>query len=300
MSAPAPIVLFGFKRPHELKLTLDALKANPLASASDLYVFVDFPKKAEVMPKVLQVRQVLDELTGFKSIYRDYAESSIGCASSIIRGISYVLDRHPSAIIVEDDLITSPNFLAFMNQCLQQYATNRKVYSVAGYTFPFERPANYDADAYFIHRHSPWGWATWADRWHSIDWTVADYDQFKNDKQAQKDFMRGGADLVRMLRRQIEGEIDAWDIRYGYSQYKAGGLTVYPTTSKVQNIGFGQDATHTDVYNRYKTQLDEGTEHTFTLPDVARPTEYYQRKTLQQYSFATRLYNRLKTYAGMR
>ncbi len=296
----APIVLFGFKRPHELTLTLNALKANYLASDSDLYVFVDYPKKPEDLPKVHQVRQVLDELTGFKSIYRDYAEKSIGCASSIIRGISYVLERHPSAIIVEDDLITSPNFLDFMNQCLQQYANNRRVYSVAGYTFPFERPAGYNADAYFIHRHSPWGWATWADRWQSIDWTVADYEQFKTDKQAQKAFMQGGADLVRMLRRQIEGEIDAWDIRYGYSQFKAGGLTVYPTTSKVQNIGFGQDATHTDVYNRYKTQLDEGTERRFTLPEVVRPTEYYQRKTLHQYSFATRLYNRLKTYAGMR
>ncbi len=296
----APIVLFGFRRPYELTLTLDALKANYLAADSDLYVFVDYPKKAEDLSKVMEVRKILDELTGFRSVYRDYAESSIGCASSIIRGISYVLERHPSAIIVEDDLITSPNFLDFMNQCLYQYANNRKVYSVAGYTFPFERPAGYPADAYFIHRHSPWGWATWADRWQAIDWTVADYEQFKNDKQAQKAFMEGGADLPRMLRRQIEGEIDAWDIRYGYSQYKAGGLTVYPTVSKVQNIGFGRDATHTDVYNRYKTQLDEGRERSFNLPDTVRVTDYYHRKTLQQYSFATRLYNRLKTYAGMR
>ena len=38
----------------------------------------------------------------------------------------------------------------------------------------------------------------------------------------------------------------------------------------------------------------------FDLPDVIQTTEYYKRKNLQQYSFATRLYNRLKTYAGMR
>ncbi|QKZ11382.1 glycosyltransferase [Spirosoma sp. KUDC1026] len=296
----APIVLFGFKRARELSLTLDALKANYLAPETNLYVFVDAAKKPEDEPKVKEVHKLLDELTGFKSIYRDYAKSNIGCADSIIRGISYVLDRHSSAIMVEDDLITSPNFLDYMNQCLDYYKDKPKAYSIAGYTFPFKKPESYAYDAYFIPRHSPWGWATWADRWKSIDWSVADFDEFIKDKSRQAAFMEGGADLVRMLRRQIEGEIDAWDIRYGYSQFKAGGITVYPTVSKVQNIGFGQDATHTDIFNRYKTALDDGQKRTFDLPDVVQNTEYYKRKNIQQYSFATRFYNRLKTYAGMR
>lgn len=232
---PAPIILFGFKRPYELGLTIDALKANYLAAESDLYVFVDAATKPADVPKVAQVRELLDGVTGFKTIYRHYAETNIGCADSIIRGITHVLSRHPSAIIVEDDLITTPNFLDYMNQCLDFYANKPKVYSIAGYTFPFQRPAGYAFDSYFVPRHSPWGWATWADRWQSIDWTVADYEDFKQDKERQKAFMQGGADLVRMLRRQIEGEIDAWDIRFCYSRFKANGLTIYPTISKVQN-----------------------------------------------------------------
>ena len=289
----APIVLFGYKRAQELEKTVNALKANYLASESDLYIFVDAAKKPEDEPKVAEVHALLDGITGFKSIYRDYAKSNIGCADSIIRGISYVLERHSSAIMVEDDLITSPNFLDYMNQCLRHYANKPRVYSIAGYTFPFEKPAGYPYDSYFIPRHSPWGWATWADRWQSIDWTVSDFNEFKHDKARQQAFMEGGADLYRMLRRQIEGEIDAWDIRFCYSRFRANGLTLYPTTSKVQNIGFGQDATHTDVYNRYKTTVDDGTKRVFDLPDVVQTTEYYKRKNLQQYSFATRLYNRL-------
>lgn len=296
----APIVLFGYKRAHELSLTLDALKANYLAPESDLYIFVDAAKKPEDEPKVAEVRELLDGVTGFKSIHRDYAESNIGCADSIIRGISYVLNRHETAIIVEDDLITSPNFLDYLNQCLRHYADKKRVYSLAGYTFPFAKPAGYEYDAYFIPRHSPWGWATWADRWFSIDWSVPEFEQFMADKGRQRAFMEGGADLVRMLRRQVEGEIDAWDIRFCYNRFRANGLTLYPTISKVQNIGFGADATHTDVYNRYKTHLDDGTQRAFTLPDVVQTNEYYKRKNIQQYSFATRLYNRLKTYAGMR
>lgn len=296
----APVILFAFKRPRELKATIEALQANYLAPESDLYIFADAPKRAEDWPKAAEVRQLLDEVSGFRTIHRDYAEANIGCADSVIRGISYVLAKHPTAIIVEDDLVTSPNFLDFMNQGLQQYEKNRRVYSVAGYTFPFQKPANYTTDAYFIPRHSPWGWATWADRWQSIDWDMAEYPAFINDKPQQRAFMQGGSDLLGMLRDQMEGRADAWDIRFCFNRFKRNGLTVYPTVSKVENIGFGEEATHTNIYNRYKTRLDDGTQRIFNFPRIVQSTEYYHQQTLQRYSVPIRIFNRLKTLAGMR
>ncbi|UHG90357.1 glycosyltransferase [Spirosoma oryzicola] len=296
----APVLLFAYKRPVELKATIQALQANYLAPQSDLYIFADAPKRPDDAPKAAQVRQLLDEVTGFRSIHRDYAENNIGCADSIIRGINRVLEEHSSVIVVEDDIVTAPNFLDFMNQGLAQYAKTRRVYSVSGYTLPFQRPAGYSSDAYFIPRHSPWGWATWADRWNSVDWDMTDYQAFIKDKQQQKAFMQGGSDLVGMLRDQMEGRADAWDIRFCYNRFKEGGLTVYPTVSKVQNIGFSKDATHTDIYNRYKTNLDNSGQRDFTWSDVVDNSDYYQRQTLRHYSIPTRIYNRLKTLAGIR
>ena len=296
----APIILFAYKRPVELKATLQALQANYLASQSDLYIFVDAPKRPEDVSKVAQVHELLNAVSGFRSIHRDYATSNIGCADSVIRGISLVMAKHPSAIIVEDDLITAPNFLDFMNQGLAHYAESKRVYSVAGYTFPFEQPADYTADAYIIPRHSPWGWATWADRWQSIDWAMTDYPAFEQDRRQQKAFKQGGSDLVKMLRDQMEGRADAWDIRFCYNRFKADGLSVYPTISKVQNIGFGEEATHTNIFNRYKTRLDQGTKRVFDFPTIVQTTKYYHQRTLQRYSIPTRIYNRLKTLAGMR
>lgn len=296
----APIVLFAYKRPAELKVTVQALRANYLASESDLYIFVDAPKRSTDASKVAEVHQILDELTGFRSIYRDYAKTNIGCADSIIRGISYVLERHPTAIVVEDDIVTSPNFLDYMNQCLRHYADKPKVYSISGYTMPFQRPPGYASDVYFIPRHSPWGWATWADRWHAVDWAMTDYPAFTTDRQQQKAFNQGGSDLVQMLRDQMEGRADAWDIRFCYNRFKADALSVYPLVSKVQNIGFGEEATHTNIYNRYKTPLDDGSKRHFQLADDVVITDAYHRQTLDRYSVATRIFNKLKTYAGMR
>lgn len=42
----APIVLFAYKRPTELRQAIRALQANHLATQSELYVFVDGPKHA--------------------------------------------------------------------------------------------------------------------------------------------------------------------------------------------------------------------------------------------------------------
>jgi hypothetical protein len=298
----APVILFAFKRAQELKETLQALVANHLASETDLYVFVDAPKssRTEDWPKVREVHRVLDELSGFRNVFRDYATTNIGCADSIIRGVSRVLAQHPAAIVVEDDLITAPNFLDYMNQCLRHYADQKSVWSVSGYTLPFQRPAGYGPDAYFVPRHSPWGWATWADRWQGVDWELPDYPIFEHDRRQQKAFMQGGSDLVGMLRRQMKGQSDAWDIRFCYNRFKANALSVYPTVSKVQNIGFGKEATHTDIYNRYKTHLDPGTQRCFDLPDLVEITAHYHRETLRRYSVPTRIYNKLKTYAGMR
>lgn len=296
----APVILFAYKRPRELKATIQALQVNYLAPESDLYIFADAAKRPEDAPKVAEVRQLLDSVSGFRTIHRDYATTNIGCADSVIRGISQVLEKHPTAIIVEDDLITTPNFLDYMNQGLVQYADSKQVYSVAGYTFPFQKPSGYAMDAYFIPRHSPWGWATWSDRWQSIDWDMTDYPAFIQDRQQQRAFMQGGSDLLGMLRDQMEGRADAWDIRFCYNRFKANGLTVYPTQSKVENIGFGQEATHTNIYNRYKTDLDEGTQRVFSFPSTVQNTDYYQQQTLRRYSIPIRVFNRLKTLAGMR
>ncbi|WP_332367823.1 hypothetical protein [Spirosoma telluris] len=155
---PAPIVLFAFKRPNELQQTLTALQANYLADQSDLYVFVDGPRpgRTEELAKVEAVREVVDKLTGFRRIHRVYREQNTGCANSIIAGVTAVLQKHKSVIVLEDDIVTSRNFLDYMNQCLERYADTSTVFSIGGYTFPFPRPAGYESDVYFFGRTCAW------------------------------------------------------------------------------------------------------------------------------------------------
>jgi len=296
----APIALFAYKRPDEVRQVLEALQANHLAADSELYIFSDGPRSPADADKVEAVRAVLDTATGFRAVHRQYAETNNGLAKSIITNVTALLEKYRSVIVLEDDLLTSPNFLDYMNQCLQRYQGNPQVFSITGYSFPIDRPISYLADAYAFPRTGSWGWATWSDRWQQADWAVSDYTAFRADPVRQQQFNQGGSDRVRMLRRQQEGEINSWAIRWCYSQFKAGGFTIYPTESKIQNIGFSTESTNTNVFNRYRTRLDTGAQRTFMLPDNIEPTAYYTRQIQHQFSLRVRLFNRLKTYAGLR
>ena len=82
-----------------------------------------------------------------------------------------------------------------------------------------------------------WSWATWVNRWNNVDWSIKDYNEFKNDRKAQKLFNRGGDDLTNMLQLQVEGKIDSWAIRWCYAHFINNAYCVYPVKSLVDNIG---------------------------------------------------------------
>ena len=86
--------------------------------------------------------------------------------------------------------------------------------------------------------------ATWKDRWNEADWDVLGWQKIFTDKTKNKLFRRGGDDLPYILRAQMNGTIDAWDIRWYYSHYSKNRFTVFPTYSLVENIGFDGSGIH--------------------------------------------------------
>ena len=51
-------------------------------------------------------------------------------------------------------------------------------------------------------------------------------------------------DFVSMAKAQLDGKIDSWAIYWYFSVFQKNGLTLYPATSLVQNIGFDGSGTH--------------------------------------------------------
>ncbi len=285
----APIVLFTYKRLEVLRDTIDCLKANSLAPESELYIFSDGPKTDDDIASIQEVRNYLHTISGFKAIHIKEYTGNQGLANSIISGVTEVLRTHPYVIVLEDDLCTTPNFLNFMNHSLVQYEHNEKVFSISGYSYPFGIPSNYPYDAFAVTRGCSWGWATWRSRWDAVDWNVTNFNDVRDDKNYFKKFNFSGSDLTAMLQKQQKGKLDSWAIRWYFHQFQQNLLTVYPTRSFVSNEGFDAAATHTNVYNRYKTILSDGKKTEFTFPQVNSYDPYFQRCIQRKFSIGTRM-----------
>ncbi len=289
----APICLFTYNRLAETQKTVRSLQRNFLASESDLYIFSDGAKTQESEGKVQRVRDYLATIDGFKDIRIIESPTNKGLATSIIDGVSQVLQDTPKVIVIEDDLVTAPNFLDFMNQALHFYQNDSNVLSISGYTMDLPSLPG-DSDFYFGYRASSWGWATWKDRWDGIDWQVSDYISFRNNKNALAAFNRGGSDMTRMLANQMKGKIDSWAIRFCYHQFKNNQVTVFPTRSKLQNIGFGEDATHTAGTKRFYTLLDETENRVFDFKLFTEMDAKLVAEFAQKFSIRARLVDKIQ------
>lgn len=269
MADLAPLVVFVYKRLDYTIQTLSAVNDNFLAKDTEIFIYSDGPKTENDRSKVEEVRRYIRDFSkscNFKAIHVKESEKNRGLADSIIGGVTEILQKYGKAIVLEDDLVTAKEFLNFMNDCLDYYKDNQKVWSIGGTTFALDSLKEYEHDVYACYRGSSWGWATWYDRWEKVDWSVSDYRDFMKDWKRRRRFKRGGQDMVAELKRQRRGEIDAWAIRWCYQESKDDMVTILPVQNLVRNIGWGGDATHCDV-DRFHTCLGDK-EFVYSLENV--------------------------------
>ncbi|OOM77954.1 hypothetical protein CLPUN_21270 [Clostridium puniceum] len=253
----APIILFCYNRPEHTKKTIEALKNNELAKDSIIYIFLDGPKKEHDKENIRQVERIIENISGFKEYRIFKSKKNKGLANSIISGVSQIINKHEKVIVLEDDIVTSFQFLTFMNEALEYYEYDDKIYSVGGYNIPIKIPKTYNESVYLSIRAMCWGWGTWKNRWEKVDWEVKDYSIFKNNRRMIDNFNQGGDDLSSMLRQQVDGKLDSWYIRWTYNQYKLQQYSILPTISLVNNIGFDNSGVHCGKTNRYDISLNE-------------------------------------------
>lgn len=293
----APIIIFAFNRLDALQNTVESLRKNTEAAESFLYVFVDGPrvtKKGE-KEKVEVVREYVKTITGFKSTAYIFSEANKGLGPSIISGVTDIINKYGCAIVLEDDLEVAPGFLSYMNTMLNAYESDQRIMQIAGFSTKISLPRGYRYDIYLNRRGESWSWATWADRWNSVDWEVKDYPKLLSDKKAQQAFNNIGSDLFDMLRGYMEGRNKSWAVRFCYAMFKKGCYQVSPVKSLVRNEGFNADATNCKSYNRFKYELNK-TQKTFTPVSEISYVRSIDKSANKYWSLQYRIYGKFMTY----
>jgi len=250
---PIPVALFVYNRLEHTKRTVEALQKNDLAKESELFVFSDRWKDEADKKKVEQVRKYLKTITGFKSIEVSERETNQGLANSIIAGVTEIINKYGRIIVMEDDLVTSPFFLTYMNEALDYYEKEEKVISIHGFIYPVKSSL---PETFFLRGADCWGWATWKRGWDLFEKDGSKLLKELEENKLIKQFdLDGSFHYSNMLKRQVEGKINSWAIRWYASAFLAGKLTLYPSVSLVNNIGQDDSGTHRAYKNIYDTQI---------------------------------------------
>lgn len=259
----APVIVFSYNRPDHLRRTLEALSKNDLASESVLYIYCDGPKPdatEEQRRQIIANREVAHAATGFKEIHVSEADKNKGLANSIISGVTEVIGIYGKVVVLEDDLLTSPYFLNYMNAALDFYQNRPAVMSISANRPPADKmeiPLDYPYDVFVCLRSYSTGWGTWKDRWDRVDWSMDDFDEFVNHSEQIEAFNRAGDDMTDLLQMQREGKIDSWAMRFGFAHFKEHSVAILPCVSYVDNIGFDGTGMHSGVNasNEYRNDL---------------------------------------------
>lgn len=285
----APICLFVYNRLYETKKTISSLQKNYLAKESDLIIFSDGFKDSEDKKQVLEVRSFLNDITGFRSVKVKIMDVNKGLARSVIDGVSYILQKNPNVIVLEDDLVTTPNFLDFINQGLRYYSSFKNVYAINGYSLDI---GNVKYSMYKTYRSFPWGWATWKDRWNAQDFSNKSIKKQINNIVLKKFKSVCGDDVIRMLKDSLYKVNDSWYIRWVFINFLKERVAVFPSTSKVINIGLTV-GTHSNEVFTYQSINDTNFSVEFNFQDISKLT-LSKKSFLNYFTFKYKFMYRVK------
>ena len=76
------------------------------------------------------------------SVFKDFhvirRKINFGAKNNSLDLTKLIYERFDRVISMEDDLEVSPNFLVYMNKCLEHYEKDEDVMAVCGYSYPIE------------------------------------------------------------------------------------------------------------------------------------------------------------------
>lgn len=245
MSVPQAILFLVFNRPEPTSRVFDAIRE---ARPERLYVAADGARtyragETELCARVREIATRVDWPCELKTLFRD---ENLGCKAAVSGGINWFFENEEEGIILEDDCLPGQDFFPFCTQMLERYRDDERVCMVTGDNFQGGISRG-EASYYFSRYTHIWGWATWRRAWQHYDLDMSYWPGFRKSKRWRSLFesSREKWYWTRVFDRSYHGRIDTWDYAWLACNWYAGGLTVTPNCNLVENIGMGEDATHT-------------------------------------------------------
>lgn len=239
----APILISVYDRRKHLEMCIEALKKNPEAKDTPLYIVSDGWQHDGHRPAIEAVREYIDTITGFKEVHTRFRETNWGMRTSALDAFEWVFANHDRVIRMEDDVICSPCYLRYMNEGLDTFREDGRIFCICAHTHPkFKPPRNYPHETYLWKTFSPWGFATWKTRWDTFIKSTDGEPEKLSDTATWRGFQKV---RPRMATRKmyLEGKIHN-DGRFNLHMFLNNLYAVFPVRNLTVNEGMDGSGTH--------------------------------------------------------
>jgi hypothetical protein len=267
----APIVVSVYDRLTHLKSCVESLSACDDAAKSILHVYSDAPARDEHAGRIAEVRSYIGTVEGFRCVIPHFRSANMGAHGSISSALEEVFSESDRLIFLEDDIVVSPHFLRYMNECLEHFRDDPRILAICAYTLPFRMPKWYRKDVFLGRRYSPWGVGLWKHKWEEIDFSWRDrYRELLNDRSLMRRSKDVGGDYVLLVEADSQKRMEAMDVRVCHHQISRGQFCVFPRKSLSTNIGFDGSGMHCFETQRFDAELDTRSSYSIRLPQRLR------------------------------
>lgn len=289
------VLLLVFNRLDTTKQVFEAIKK---AKPPRLYIAADGARDAnegeEV--KVQSVREyILSNINWdceVKTLFRDANE---GCKLAVSGAIDWFFDNEEMGIILEDDCLPTQSFFWFCEELLEKYKDDTRVGQVSGFN-PLNSFNSLD-DSYLFSKFGPiWGWASWRRAWSHYDVKIEQWPKVKSDGiiDLMTDSKKETLWRTKLFDNIYAEKIDTWDYQWSFSKLINSELSIVPSRNLIQNIGFGDESTHT------KGAIDKRFNIVFEVYNIKHPAyilrnKIFDKEFLTQFVYKKSVFRRITT-----
>lgn len=273
----APVIIPTLCRFEQFKSCIMSLQRNKHASATELYIGLDYPAQASHWHGYQKIREFINAgIDGFSQVNIIEQKQNKGWYQNYNELRNEVYKSYDRYIYTEDDNIFSPDFLDYMNKNLEKYQDDGDILAVSGYSYPIDWKKNGEAanlvkiDAYF----SAWGYGIWKSKEDAMFKfiTTINFDKLMKNtifmyrlhrcaRNQFCNFVKGMVEYTDMLIK--DDRIMTIDLSYGIYMFYTNKYMIFPTLSKVKNTGYGAEGLNCKeiVYNKYLSENNRNYEY---------------------------------------